>query len=295
MKLTDTELLDELKSRFEESQRSLKHLNELNLQLMELNRKLEESERMKSNFLSNIRNEIVNPFASILGLATHIQTCGPDKLDRIKQMAAMIHSEAFSLDFQLQNIFAAAELEAGEAYLSNMNVDVSSLISSIIESYGIELQKRNVTVDFISSAEGCEFKTDADKLKLIFLNLLDNSIKFSNKDGRVEVSLSCKNGFLEMVLVDHGAGIDEDDLKFIFDRFKRINSDINTQNVGYGLGLTIVKAMLEVLNGSIEVRSRKGEGTSVTVTIPEVQASSELDGFAADTNEIMFDLDNEIF
>jgi signal transduction histidine kinase len=295
MKLTDAELLDELKSRFEQNTNSLKHLSELNVQLMELNRKLEESERMKSNFLSNIRNEIVNPFASILGLATHIQACGPDKIDRIKHMAAMIHSEAFSLDFQLQNIFAAAEVEAGEAKLSCMNVDVASLLKSIIELYGIELQKRNVTVDFKSSAGCCEFKTDAGKLKLIFLNLLDNSIKFSNAGGVVEVSLRCENGFLEVILTDNGIGIEEENLKLIFDRFKRINTDINTLNVGYGLGLTVAKAMLEALDGTIEVFSRAGNGSRFTVRIPEAVVADEIDGFAFDANEIMFDSDNEIF
>lgn len=295
MKLTDAELLDELKSRFEQNTDSLKHLSELNIQLMELNGKLEESERMKSNFLSNIRNEIVNPFASILGLATHIQACEPDKMDRMKQMAAMIHSEAFSLDFQLQNIFAAAEVEAGEAKLSCMSVDVTSLLKSIIESYGIELQKRNVKVDFKSSAEGCEFKTDAEKLKLIFLNLLDNGIKFSKAGGLIEVTLSCDNGFLEITLVDNGIGIDEDNLKGIFDRFKRINTNINTLNVGYGLGLTVAKAMLEVLDGTIEVVSNAGEGSRFTVRIPEALVVDEVDGFAFDTNEIMFDSDNEIF
>ena len=295
MKLTDAELLDELKSRFEQNTDSLKHLSELNVQLMELNRKLEESERMKSNFLSNIRNEIVNPFASILGLATHIQACGPDKIDRMKQMAAMIHSEAFSLDFQLQNIFAAAEVEAGEAKLSCMSVDVTSLLKSIIESYGLELKKRNVTVDFKSKSDGCEFKTDAEKLKLIFLNLLDNGIKFSKAGGLIEVTMSCESGFLEITLVDNGIGIDEDNLKSIFDRFKRINTNINTLNVGYGLGLTVAKAMLEVLEGTIEVSSKAGEGSRFTVRIPEAMVLDEVDGFAFDTNEIMFDSDNEIF
>ncbi|WP_320051873.1 HAMP domain-containing sensor histidine kinase [uncultured Acetobacteroides sp.] len=295
MKLTDAELLDELKSRFEQNTDSLKHLSELNVQLMELNRKLEESERMKSNFLSNIRNEIVNPFASILGLATHIQACGPDNIDRMKQMAAMIHSEAFSLDFQLQNIFAAAEVEAGEAKLSCMSVDVTSLLKSIIESYGLELQKRNITVDFKCTAEGGVFKTDADKLKLVFLNLLDNGIKFSKTGGHIEVTMSCANGFLEITLADNGIGIDEDNLKSIFDRFKRIDTNINTLNVGYGLGLTVAKAMLEVLEGTIEVSSKAGEGSRFTVRIPEALVVDEVDGFAFDTNEIMFDSDNEIF
>jgi two-component system, OmpR family, phosphate regulon sensor histidine kinase PhoR len=295
MKLTDAELLDELKCRFEQNTNSLKHLSELNLQLMDLNRRLEESEKMKSNFLSNIRNEIVNPFASILGLATHIQSCGPDKMDRMKQMAAMIHSEAFSLDFQLQNIFAAAEVEAGDTKVSCMNVEVASLLASIVESYGIELQKRNVTVSIKNGGEGCEFRTDAEKLKLIFLNLLDNGIKFSKTGGLIEITLACKDRILEIVLSDNGIGIDDENLRIIFDRFKRINTDINTQNVGYGLGLTVAKAMLDALDGTIEVSSKAGDGTCFTIRIPEAMADNEVEGFAFDANEIMFDSDNEVF
>ncbi|TCN63880.1 sensor histidine kinase [Acetobacteroides hydrogenigenes] len=295
MKLTDVELLDELKSRFEENAYSLKHLSELNLELMSLNRKLEESEKMKSNFLSNIRNEIVNPFASILGLATHIQACGPDRMDKVRQMAAMIHSEAFSLDFQLQNIFAAAELEAGESHLSCMNVDVSALLESVIESYRFELQKRSITVDLTCSCKGMEFKTDAGKLKLIILNLLDNGIKFSQMGGRVEIVSSCSQGILEVAIRDYGIGIEEKNLAFIFDRFKRINTDVNTLNGGYGLGLTVAKAMLEALEGTIEVHSKVGEGSQFIVRIPEAKAADEVEGFAADANEFMFDSDNEIF
>lgn len=293
MKLTDAELLDELKSRFEQNTSSLQHLSELNGQLMELNRKLEESEKMKSNFLSNIRNEIVNPFASILGLATHIQSCGPDSIDRIKQMASMIHSEAFSLDFQLQNIFAAAEVEAGEVQLGSSNVDVMVLLSSIIDSYSFIMQKRGVTASL--QGEASFFRTDAAKLRLIISNLLDNCVKFSNAGGCIEVGVASEDGVLSISLKDNGIGIDEEHLQSIFDRFKRINSSINTLNMGYGLGLTVAKAMLEALDGTIEVSSKLGKGTCYKVQIPEVIASDGVEGFATDINEFMFDSDSEIF
>jgi len=140
-----------------------------------------------------------------------------------------------------------------------------------------------------------EFKTDAGKLKLIILNLLDNGIKFSPMGGSVEIVSSCSQGILEVAIRDYGIGIEEKNLAFIFDRFKRINTDVNTLNGGYGLGLTVAKAMLEALEGTIEVHSKVGEGSQFIVRIPEAKAVDEVEGFAADANEFMFDSDNEIF
>lgn len=295
MRLTDLELLDELKSRFDENTSSLKQMNELNLQLMELNRKLEESERMKSNFLSNIRNEIVNPFASILGLATHIQACGSDNIERIRQMAAMIYSEAFSLDFQLQNIFAAAEIEAGDLQPYFSVVDVEALFNSVFDSFNPELQKKGITLSLECSLGSYPFKGDAEGLSLIFANLLSNSIKFSHNGGKIDIRLALEDECLQVVFTDYGIGMDEGEQTIIFDRFKRVNSSINTLNSGNGLGLTVVQAVVDALNGTIAVVSRKGEGSTFRVSIPEAMSSDNVKGYTTDVNEIMFDFDNEIF
>jgi len=113
-KITDEELLQELEKRFSENKNSIKELQKLTKQLKEVNGRLEESESLKSHFISNITNEIINPFAAILGLSRNILDVKKEDWNKVISMVQMIHSEAFHLDFQLKNIFAAAKLEAGD-------------------------------------------------------------------------------------------------------------------------------------------------------------------------------------
>lgn len=295
MMLADNDPQNEIKSRVDDDMLSMSHFSELNNQLKELNKKLEESERMKSHFISNIRNEIVNPFASIIGLSTHIQSCDASQLDKIKKMASMIYSEAFSLDFQLKNIFAAAEVEAGEVRLHFKRVNLKHIMESIIDSYSHELTKRNVTVNLTCSYESKSMVTDTDKLQLVLSNLLDNCIKYSKDYGKVTAAVDCEEQIVRIRIQDSGIGINETDQLTIFDRFKRINTDINTVNSGYGLGLTVAKSMLEALGGTITLTSKKDEGTVFVVQIPEAPVNADEDCFAVDTSDILFDTDDEIF
>lgn len=295
MKITDEELLEELKNRFKENKKSLKELHDLNIQLKELNKKLEESEKTKSHFLSNIRNEIINPFASILGIAKNLQSLGSEQMDKVNKMASMIHSEAFSLNFQLQNIFAAAEIEAGETQPNFNKVEIISVFDSVIESYSYELQKKKLNVVFEKNNTIKYFRTDAEKLQLIFANLLDNCIKFSKPDSNIDITAVCENGILKITFTDYGIGIEEKDQLHIFNRFKRVNSDINTLNSGHGLGLSVTKAMLDILEGNIKFSSKKNNGSTFIISIPEALADNEMEGFASDGNEFLFTSDNEIF
>jgi len=112
--MNDAELLAELAKRFRDTSKALHDMRVMNEKIEKLNIKLAESEKLKSNFLSNIRNEINNPLTAILNMAGQLAL--PQKDEQSRQlMARMIHDEAFDLDFQLRNIFMAAEIEAGEA------------------------------------------------------------------------------------------------------------------------------------------------------------------------------------
>jgi len=106
-KLKDEELIEELRIRMKEKTDALNELKSLNEKLKIVNKKLEESEAMKTHFISNITNEIVNPFASILGLSKNILSVNKENWKKVFSMVAMIHTEAFSLDFQLKNVFAS--------------------------------------------------------------------------------------------------------------------------------------------------------------------------------------------
>lgn len=299
-KISDQELIDELKFRFEQKETALKELTIITEQLKVVNKKLSESESLKSHFLSNITNEIVNPFASILGLSRNIQAVDECKCDKVKKMAAMIYQEAFELDFQLKNIFAAAKIEAGEFFPEVYSVNIRELILSEIENFQFKLDEKQISLDikfYINSIETTNnftFKTDSEKISLVVTNLLDNAIKYSNAAGKIEIIISVENGNLSISVKDYGIGISKDDLQLIFDRFKRVDASINSVNRGHGLGLSIVKATIDLFDGSVDVTSLKNKNSHFTVVVPEKEAGADI-GFAIDGNDLLFDMDdNEI-
>jgi signal transduction histidine kinase len=296
-KLTDEELIEELRNRFRMNREALEELQELNRELRIVNKKLEESESLKSHFISNITNEIINPFTSIIGLAKHILSVKKEDWKTVISMVALIHSEAFNLDFQLRNIFVAAKTEAGEIYPEILNVDIKTLISNVLESFRFEAKKKNLALNLHFNIQAKEnetiyFKTDPEKIKLILSNLLSNAIKFSFEKQAIDMRIWMEESNLVVSVEDYGTGISEENQKKIFDRFKRLDTGINSLNRGHGLGLSINKAILDLLKGSVDIQSEIGKGSKFIITIPE--AKSDTAGFSTDGNEFLFE-DEEIF
>jgi len=293
--LTDKELIDELKKRFELNKRALEEVQELNEELKKANNKLEESEALKSHFISNITNEIINPFASILALSKNILSVEKENWKKVISMVSLIYSEAFNLDFQLRNIFVAAKLEAGEIYPEILNVDIKHLIESVIESFKYESKKKkiNINLEFSIKTEYERpffFKTDPEKLRLILSNLISNAVKFSFENSDIDINCSLEKKNLIISVRDYGTGISLQNQQIIFDRFKRLDSGINSVHRGHGLGLSINKALLDLLSGSIDIESNIEKGANFTISIPENE--SQASGFAFDGNELFFDDEN---
>jgi len=296
-KHTDQELIEELQKRFEENAKTIQELKDLTEELKIVNKKLEESEALKSHFISNITNEIINPFTSILGLSRNILAVKKENWKKVISMVALIHSEAFNLDFQLRNIFLAAKIEAGEIYPEILNVDLKNLVKSIIDAFRIESKKKNINMEFqfeIKPDKGniFFFKTDPEKIKLALANLISNAIKFSYDDNKIIIRLWKTGDIVHMMVQDFGTGISEANQKIIFDRFKRLDSGINSLNRGHGLGLSINKAVIDLLQGKIDIKSEINKGAAFTLSIPE--AKTNIAGFSADGNEFLFD-EEEVF
>jgi len=296
--LSDRQLLRELRLRLEERKKLDDELKELSKDFQGVTKKLKESEALKSHFISNISNEIVNPFTSILGLSKAILSVEKNDWKKVVSMVALIHSEAFNLDFQLRNIFVAAKIEAGEIAPNITKVNIRSLVQTVIDSFNIISRKMGIDIETQFNIEhgfgkNFYFKTDSEKLKLVLSNLINNALKYSYKDSKVIVKLWVDDDILSASVQDFGTGISEKNQKIIFERFKRLDSGINSINRGHGLGLSITKALLDVLEGSIEIQSQKGEGSIFTVTLPE--AKNIIEGFSGEGNDIFFDEGDEIF
>jgi signal transduction histidine kinase len=291
-KLTDSELIEELDKRFKENEKAFNALRIMTKKLENLNNKLQDSETLKSNFLSNIKNEINNPLTSILLMSKELTSGAPLEAETLSSLGRMIHSEAFSLNSQLRNIFAAAEFEAGDATLCVSRINVDSLIKNTIESLQHKADRKIVKVQYTpagGSENNTSFNSDPDKLHLIIFNILGNAIEFSNEGGQVELMSWKQDRNLYISVKDYGTGIDRTEQDKIFDRFRQLDTGVTKNHLGHGLGLSVVKAAVEILNGTMSVESEKEKGCTFTVSIPEGAEEPELGIVSDDGNEFIFE------
>jgi len=293
-KITDELLIDELKIRISRYHEALDELQTLNVELKEVNKKLQESESLKTHFLSNIANEIVNPFTSILGLSRNIMSMDKNNFDKAKKMAEYIYLEAFNLDFQLKNIFAAAEIEAGESSLLYSNVSIIELIKDILEQFKSEMSLKGITYEIIDNVkiENFKFKTDNEKFSLIISNLVSNAINYGKENAKIEITLEKIDKNLKVVVKDYGKGIPKEKRQKIFDRFNRLGSKINSIDKGHGIGLSICKYYIELLEGEISFNTIENKGTEFILILKEIEI--ENNNYSADSNKIFFGED-ELF
>ncbi len=284
-RLSDDELIKELEERFAFNQKALCDLREMTEKLEVMNAKLQESEALKGHFLSNIRNEINNPLTSIMGLSQQC-LCSQSESERCVSTARMIYHEAFSLDFQLQNIFVAAELEAGEINPAFSHVDVSTIIDRVVEAFDYQINEKQMEVE-ADRKMPLVFSTDARMVRLILINLLGNAVKFGSEAGRVDVSAKVVKNTLKLIVRDDGEGIAKVDQDTVFDRFRQLDSGTTKIHRGHGLGLSIVRSLVEMLDGELHISSAKGKGCVVTITLP--QPDVEVKDVAQEGNLFIFD------
>lgn len=191
--ITDDALINELQARFDETKAALEETKLLMSRLEDVNQKLERSEGYKTNFLSNMRNELYDPLTSIIGLSTSIiNTQQTDA--QIINFAKSIHKQAARLEFQLHNIFISAELESGECELSSETFDLAKMILKMVELCTNCRDQKKVNLQLIPKKEEWEkgdysIVCDAEKLKLVIRNLLDNALKFSADSSTIKIEL----------------------------------------------------------------------------------------------------------
>ena len=265
----------------EKKMEELKARNEiLTAKLVKVNERLKESEAFKSHFLSNVTNEIVNPFSSVMILSENIQKLQENEMDRIHKMAALIYDEAFQLDFQLKNVFAAAMIEAGLDDVVSVNTDLEGTVNRTIRYFDRERTKKELRISF-DIDEGADrdriksFKVDVDKLELVIKNLLSNAIKYSPHGAEIILKLEMVDDNVKLTVRDFGKGIPKHEFLLIFDRFKQLDSRINSINTGHGLGLSIVNAYVHSFGGQVELGTPEEVGLEISILFPELESSDD--------------------
>jgi signal transduction histidine kinase len=187
---------------------------------------------------------------------------------QVSRYAFLIHNEVFNLDFQMKNIFAAAEIEAGAMRPHPTFVDLSRLIGEVCDSLSFKVEKKRIDLDVKQQGNESMFCSDAYMIHLIILNLLANAIEFSLEGGRVEIDIVASEEYLNVKIRDYGLGIDENDHKKIFERFTQLDQGSTKIHAGQGLGLSIAKELVETMGGTVALKSAIGDGSEFAVFLP---------------------------
>lgn len=245
-------------------------------QLEQLSSKLLKAESLRSSFLSHILNEVNNPLTSILGLINGIVSMAHSNPELVHKQANMAFEEAFELDYNMRNIFAAAGIEAGTLSVQPGKVDVSYLLDSILQGIDFKTKRKNLKIERKENNERDDFfHTDPSMLRAMLLNLVGNAIEFSAPRRFIKIDLDIGNEGIVFSITDCGPGITEEHQKLIFSRFKQLDEGVTKTHPGTGLGLSIVKEYTDLLGGSLDVKSQLGKGTTFTLVLPDISKDNE--------------------
>lgn len=236
-----------------------------------------EVERMKSAFLGMAAHELNTPLTTIIGyseLLTTLETAENFSEKQRNDYLTLIHDKALALSGLVDDLLDVSRVESGRPLsLDYQGFELDGMIAEVVASYDIEGPH-----NFIVTIPEAPAKLLADRLRLkqVLDHLISNAVKYSPKGGDVRVNLELLDDKYEMTVEDEGIGMDEGQLVHIFDRFYRADSS-DTAVQGVGLGMSLVRNIVLAHHGDIQVESKLGEGTSVSVTLPLSPPAEKLD------------------
>ena len=234
-------------------------------------KELKEANKIMREFMSNVSHELRTPMNAIIGISKMILKYNSNNLtEKQKEGLELIENSGDRLLELINDILDLSRIESKRIQVINESYSFNKLISSIKNTViGLIDTKEIKFVVRKSSAIPEYVLGDYRKLTQILLNILGNSIKFTNS-GKIELSIHVTDGKLFFEVRDTGIGISEENLKIVFDKFRRIESAATKKYKGTGLGLAITKGLIELLGGNIEAFSKEGEGTTMIFYIPFV-------------------------
>jgi len=235
----------------------------------------EAASRSKSEFLANMSHELRTPLNAILGFSEMIYSGAfAQKVDKHIEYAKIIHESGYLLLALINDILDLAKMESGGLALRESNVDLAALIVDSARLIGAKADAGGLEIKRAVPPNLPMLYADERALKQILLNLLSNAVKFTPAGGTVSVFAYVEDdGGLTFGVRDTGLGIAEDDLELVFQSFGQGRHDVVTLDKGTGLGLPIVKGLVEAHGGKVALESKVGVGTCVTVHLPASRTS----------------------
>jgi PAS domain S-box-containing protein len=233
-------------------------------------RQAEDANRLKDEFLATLSHELRTPLTSILGWARML---GGGRLDEDSTRRAIrtIERNAKAQSQLIEDILDVSRVITGKLRLEVQPVNLATVIESAINAVLPAADAKGIRLQRVLDTGASMISGDPARLQQIIWNLLSNAIKFTPKDGHVQVRLERVNSHVEITINDNGQGISPDILPYIFERFRQADSSITRAHGGLGLGLAIVRHLVEMHGGTVRAESHgDGQGATFTIKLPLV-------------------------
>ena len=224
---------------------------------------LKSTENLQKEFINNVSHEIKTPVSSIEGFAKFLKDKNLTQEER-EEYANIIIEEAKRLENLTGKILKLSKLNNQEIITNKQEIEVAEQIRKAISLLEPKWSKKDIKINV--SLEEKIFLGDEDLIFQVWVNIIDNAIKFSNEGGSIDIKVYEKDGNINVEIKDRGIGMKEEELEKVYDRFYQI--DRSHSKEGSGLGLAIVKRIVELSEGKIEIKSKENKGTTVIVKLP---------------------------
>lgn len=248
----------------------LRHeLDESRRELEQTNRKLVETDQIKNRFFANISHELRTPLTLLLApLESLLREKGAGLDAQAREWIQTMHINGMRLLKLINDLLDLVRLESGKVEIKLEPVGVADFVRGLIQSAQKLAEDKHLNLHADVAEDVGVILTDRDKLEKVLLNLLFNSIKFTPPGGRITVRAVRESEMLLCQVIDTGMGIAENHLPHIFDRFWQADSSSRRKHTGTGIGLALVKELVQVQGGTVSAQSAEGKGTTLSVRLP---------------------------
>lgn len=261
-----------------------KQVQDLNLKNAESERKMDELieyDKLKTEFFTNISHELRTPLNVISSTVQLLKSLEPTRQlgdESIKRYLKIMNNNCYRLLRLINNIIDVTRLDDGYVKLHLKNCNLVSVIEDLTQSVAGYVKSKDIDIIFDTDVEEKYLAIDEEKIERVMLNLLSNAVKFTHEKGKIFINIIDLNNFVEIRVRDTGIGIPEDKIDYVFERFAQVDKTTTRRTEGSGIGLSLVKSLIEMHHGSISLKSKLGEGSEFIISLPVREVSQESTG-----------------
>ena len=231
---------------------------------------LSHSEEVRRNFIANVSHELKTPMTTISGFVDGILDGTIEKVNQERYLK-IVSSEVKRLSRLVKTMLDLSRIDGENINLNFESVDMSQMVLSIMMTFEDVINRKEIKINGLDYFKECFVEADRDMMYQVIYNLVENAVKFTNARGYININMCENNDKVLISLRNSGEGIPEEDIKFVFDRFFKTDKSRSIDKKGLGLGLYIVKKIVNLHGGNVDVESRVNDYTQFNISIPKKQ------------------------